>query len=149
PQIRDAEVLTIALHAWPRWTSSQRLEAIEAVLARPAISGMSDPREAVMQLLRRGMTDPSPEVRSRTLQAMSANVPLWSGRAAVKLVLSSLADEAPAIRRLGISLASSRSDFWSSPEAREYFKNLLVDPDAEVRAAALEVAEHERLIPWY
>jgi cellulose synthase operon protein C len=99
-------------------------------------------------LLRRGVTDPSPEVRGRTLQAVSANVPLWAGKGAGSLLLSSLVDEAPAIRQLGINLASSRPKFWSGDEAREFFKNLLIDSDAGVRASALEVAERERLIPW-
>jgi hypothetical protein len=125
------------------------VEAIDAVLTRPAPSGMSEPREAVMQLLRRGLTDASPEVRARTLEGISRNVPLWAGQGAARLLLSSLADETPAIRRLGIGLASSRRDFWSGDEAREYFKNLLIDPDSGVRAAALEVAERERAIPWH
>ncbi len=147
-EIRDAEVLSIALRAWPDWTSPQRVEAIEAVLARPRLAGMREPREAVMELLRRGATDPSPEVRGRTLQDIRTNENLWAGNGAGALMLSSLVDDTPAIRRLGIQLGANRPNFWSGIEAREYFKKLLIDPDAGVRAAALDVLERDRRIGW-
>ncbi len=148
PDIRDVEVLSIALQGWTRWSSTQRVEAIEAVLARPSLTGVPEPREAVMQLLRRGVTDPSPEVRSRTLQGMSTVAPLWAGQGTAGVLLASLADDSPAIRRLGIRLASSRPRFWSGPEPREFLKNLLIDADVGVRDDALDVAEHPRLIAW-
>jgi HEAT repeat protein len=136
--LRDAEVLAIVLHSWPRLSPAQRLAAIEAVLARPALAGISDPREPVMQVLRRGVTDPSPEVRERTLVGVSQNVPLWAGERAAGLVLTSLADDTPSMRRLGIKLASSRVGFWYDPEPLEYLKQLLIDPDAGVRSAAID-----------
>ena len=138
PAIRDAEVLSIALAAWPRLEPSQRVEAIKAVLARPALVGAAEPREAVMQLLRRGVTDPSAEVRERTLRGVSESPTLWLGKGVDTLLLASLADDTPSLRRLGLELAAPRFGFWLRQDSREYLKNLLIDQDREVRAAALD-----------
>ncbi len=146
PSVRDAEVLAIVLKAWARVGSSQRLAAIESVLARPTLVGVSEPNDEVMQVLRRGVTDPSAEVRERTLLAVRENAAVWSGKGVTSLVLTSLADDTPALRRLGLKLASSRPGFWSGMEPREYLKQRLIDPDPSVRAEALEAAALPGLI---
>ncbi len=73
PSVRDAEILSIILHAWPRLAQPERLQAIEALLARPALVDMATPREQVMQILRAGVTDPSAAVRERTLRGSTRN----------------------------------------------------------------------------
>ncbi len=146
PAIRDAEVLSIALAAWPRLEPSQRVEAIKAVLAPARVVGAAEPREAVMQLLRRGVTDPSAEVRERTIQGVSESPTLWLGKGVDTLLLASLADDTPALRRLGLKLAAPRLGFWVREDSREYLKNLLIDQDREVRAAALDAVWRLKLI---
>jgi hypothetical protein len=138
--IRDAEVVAILLHAWPHLEPSRRGAAIEAVVARPGLVGTGEPREAVMRILQRGMTDSSPEVRERTLTAVRGNSVLWQGRQAAGLLRTALADDAPALRRLGLQLGPNRMDFWSDAQHREYLKQLLIDPDRSVRQAALKAA---------
>src|SRR5262249_59180994 len=68
PVVRDAEVLSIVLHAWARLSPPQRLQALEALLGRPALVDLASPREQVMQVLRAAVTDPSAEVRDRALR---------------------------------------------------------------------------------
>ena len=55
-----------------------------------------------MQLLRRGVTDPSAEVRERTLQGVGEIPTLWAGKGVDTLLLAALADDTPALRRLGL-----------------------------------------------
>ena len=100
-----------------------------------------------MQLLRRGVTDPSTEVRERTLRGVNANATLWASRGASSLLLTALADDTPALRKLGLSLASTRPGFWDRGDAGEYLRRLLIDPDRDIRSAALDAVGRERLIP--
>ena len=146
PVIRDAEVVSIVLRSWPRLAQPQRLLAIEALLARPALVDVANPREAVMQVLRRGVTDPSAAVRERTLRGINALPALWGGKGSTSLLLAALADDTPALRQLGLTLASTKPGFWARADAREYLKRLLIDPDPEIRLAALEAVEHHALI---
>ncbi len=139
PAIRDDDVIAIATRAWPQLVPAGRLEAIEAVLARLVLSAMAEPREEVMQLLRQGVTDPSAEVRERTLRGVQANPVLWSGQKTSALLLAALADDSPVLRKLGLSLASTKPGFWNRDDAGEYLKQLLIDPDREIRLAALDV----------
>src|SRR5262249_9524975 len=124
----------------------QRLQAITALLGRPALADLADPREQVMQILRRAVTDPSAEVRDRTLRGINALPTLWAGKGSTTLLLAALADDTPALRRLGLELASTKPGFWGRPDAHEYLKRLLIDPDAQVRLAALATVERHGLI---
>jgi cellulose synthase operon protein C len=146
PAIRDAEVLAIVLHAWPRLKEAQRLQAIEALLGRAALVDLAEPREQVMEVLRRGVTDPSAAVRDRTLRGINALPALWAGKGASKLLLSALADDDPALRRRGLTLASTKPGFWNRADTDEYLKRLLVDGDAQVRLLALTTVERYNLI---
>jgi HEAT repeat protein len=145
--VRDAELVSFVLHDWPRLEPSQRLEAIAALLTRPSLVDLAEPREPVMQVLRRAVNDPSPAVRDRTLRGVNALPKLWAGKGSTPLLLAALADDTPPLRRLGLNLADSKPSFWSRPDALEYLKRLLVDPDARVRLAALSTVEQYRLIP--
>ena len=139
----DAEVLAIVLHGWSRLTQPERLQAIEALFGRHALVDVAEPREQVMEVLRRAVTDPSAAVRDRTLRGINGLPELWAGKGAAKLLLSALADDEPALRRRGLTLASTKAGFWSRPDTVEYLKRLLVDPDAQVRRLALAtVAQH-------
>ena len=146
PVIRDAEVVSIVLHSWPRLAQPQRLLAIEALLARPALVDVANPREQVMQILRSGVTDPSAAVRDRTLRGVNALPALWGGKGSTSLLLAALADDTPALRRLGLTLASTKPGFWGRADAREYLKRLLIDPDPEIRQAALAAVDRHALI---
>ena len=146
PVIRDAEVVSVVLHSWPRLAQPHRLLAIEALLARPALVDVADPREQVLQVLRRGVTDPSVAVRDRTLRGINALPALWGSKRSASLVMAALTDDTPALRRLGLSLAATKPDFWRRADAREYLKRLLIDPDRQVRNAALETVEQQSLI---
>jgi hypothetical protein len=146
PVIRDAEVVSIVLHSWPRLAQARRLVAIEALLARPALVDVANPREQVMQILRRGVTDPSAAVRDRTLRGVNALPALWGSKRSASLLLAALADDTPALRQLGLTLASTKPDFWGRADAREYLKRLLIDPDPKLRVAALETVERHALI---
>ena len=137
PMIHDAEVLAIVLHGWPRLTQPERLQAIEALFGRHALVDVAEPREQVMEVLRRAVTDPSAAVRDRTLRGINGLPELWAGKGSTKLLLSALADDEPALRRRGLTLASTKAGFWSRPDTLEYLKRLLVDPDAQVRRLAL------------
>src|SRR5262249_6991050 len=141
PVVRDAEVLSIVLHAWPRLGPPQRLQAIAALLDRPALVDVVNPREQVMQVLRRAVTDPSAEVRARALRGINAQPALWAGKGSTTLLLAALADDTPELRSLGLTLASTKPGFWGREDAREYLKGLLVDPDRQVRLAALATVE--------
>src|SRR5262249_19203610 len=132
--------------AWERMNQPERLEALDVLLARPALFDRSEPSEAALNVLRRGVTDSSPAVRERTLRGVSSLPSLWSGRAATSLLLSALADDTPGLRGLGLSLGASRSRLWSRLDALEHLKRLLVDPDAQVRAMALDVVKGNRLL---
>ena len=139
----DAEVLAIVLHGWPRLTQPERLQAVEALFGRHALVDVAEPREQVMEVLRRAITDPSAAVRDRTLRGINGLPELWAGKGSAKLLLSALADDEPALRRRGLTLASTKAGFWSRPDTVEYLKRLLVDPDAQVRRLALAtVAQH-------
>ncbi len=143
PMFHDAEVLAIVLHSWPRLTQPERLKAVEALFARRALVDVAEPREQVMEVLRRAVTDPSAAVRDRTLRGINGMPLLWAGKGSAKLLLSALADDEPTLRRRGLTLASTKAGFWSRPDAVEYLKRLLVDPDAQVRRLALStVAQH-------
>ena len=146
PVFHDAEVLAIVLHAWPRLTPPERLQAIEALLGRPALVDVAEPREQVMEALRRGVNDPSAAVRDRTLRGINSLPALWAGKSSTKLLLSALADDEPALRRRGLTLASSKPGFWNRPDTQEYLKRLLVDPDSQVRLLALSTVEQQGLI---
>jgi hypothetical protein len=146
PALRDAEVLSIVLHAWPSLAPPQRLQALEALLGRPALVDRAEPREPVMQILRRAVTDPSDRVRDRALRGINALPALWMGKGSTALLLAALADDTPALRRLGLELASTKPGFWGRSDAHEYLKRLLVDPDAQVRLSALATVERHALI---
>jgi HEAT repeat protein len=146
PIVRDAEVLSLVLHDWSRLDESQRREALQVLFARPALVDFHEPREQVMQVLRRAVHDPSPAVRDLTIRGANALPMLWAGRASTALMLAALADDAPSLRRLGLTLADSRPGFWSRADALEYLKRLLIDPDAQVRLGALATVEQFRLI---
>ena len=133
PMFHDAEVLAIVLHSWPRLTQPERLKAVEALFGRRALVDVAEPREQVMEVLRRAVTDPSAAVRDRTLRGINGMPLLWAGKGSAKLLLSALADDEPTLRRRGLTLASTKAGFWSRPDAVEYLKRLLVDPDAQVR----------------
>jgi hypothetical protein len=144
--VHDTEVVSLLLRDWPRLKAEERLEAIEVLLRRPALVDVGEPREPVMQVLGRAMTDPSAAVRNRTLRGINALPALWTGKGSTSLLYSALADDTPSIRRLGLTLARSRTGFWARPDAQEHLKRLLVDPDAQVRLAALATVEEHRLI---
>ena len=146
PVIHDAEVLAIVLHGWPRLTQPERLQAIEALFGRPALVDVAEPREQVMEVLRRAVTDPSAAVRDRTLRGINSLPALWAGKGSTKLLLSALADDEPALRRRGLTLASTKAGFWTRPDTQEYLKRLLVDPDSQVRLLALSTVEQHGLI---
>jgi cellulose synthase operon protein C len=146
PLFREPEVVSIILHSWPKLSQPRRLIAIEVLLARPDLVDVVNPREQVMQILRRGVTDPSAEVRERTLRGVKSVRALWGGNGSNSLVLAALVDDTPALRRLGISLASTRPGFWNRSDASEYLKRLLIDPDPGIRQEALSVVERRQLI---
>ena len=146
PVIHDAEALTIILHGWPKLTQPERLQAIEALFARPALLDVAEPREQVMEVLRRAVTDPSAAVRDRTLRGINSLPSLWEGKGSAKLLVSALADDEPSLRRRGLTLASTKAGFWHRPDAIEYLKRLLVDPDSQVRLLALSTVEQHGLI---
>jgi HEAT repeat protein len=147
PVVRDIEVVSLLLHDWSKLDPAQRLEAIEAVFSRPALVDVGEPREPVMQVLRRAISDPSATVRDRTLRGVNALPALWAGAGSTAILLAALADDLPSIRRMGLTLASSKSGFWKRPDAAEHLKRLLIDPDSQVRAAALATVAEQRLIP--
>src|SRR5262249_28009899 len=62
------------------------------------------------------------------------------------LLLAALADDTPALRKLGLTLGSTKPGFWNRTDSREYLKRLLVDPDGQVRLAALATVERHALI---
>jgi cellulose synthase operon protein C len=144
--IRDAQVVSLILHDWSKLAPPQRLEAMEALFNRRSIVDVAEPREQVMQILRRAVLDPSAAVRDRTLRGVNALPNLWAGKGSTGLLLAALADDAPSLRRLGLTLADSKPGFWNHSDALEYLKHLLVDPDAQVRLAALSTVEHDGLI---
>jgi len=146
PLIHDAEVLTIVLHGWPKMTPKERLIAIESLLLRPGLVDVAEPREQVMEVLRRAVTDPSAAVRDRTLRGINGLPALWAGKSSAKLLVSALADDDPALRRRGLTLASTKAGFWNRPDTEEYLKRLLVDPDSQVRLLALSTVEQHGLI---
>jgi HEAT repeat protein len=146
PVVRDPELLALVLHDWPTLAPAQRLAALEALFARAALVDVADPREQVMLVLRRAVNDPSPSVRDRALRGVNALPRLWAGKGATGLLLAALADDTPSLRRLGLTLADSKAGFWTRPDALEYLKRLLIDPDAQVRLAALATVEQYRLI---
>ena len=144
--VHDVEVLAIALHGWPKFSPTQRLQAIEALLKRTALVDVAEPREQVMDVLRLAVNDPSDVVRDRTLRRVNALPALWSGKGSTKLLLSALADDAPGIRLLGLTLADSKPGFWKRPDAVEYLKRLLVDPDERIRESALGTVQQYGLL---
>ncbi len=146
PVVHDTEVVSLLLRDWPQLSPAQRLEAIEVLLGRPALVDVAEPREPVMQVLRRAVTDPSAAVRDRTLRGVNALPALWTGKGSTALLLSALADDTASIRRMGLTLASSKAGFWSRPDAQEHLKRLLIDPDAQVRLAALATVEEHGLV---
>jgi hypothetical protein len=146
PVVHDTEVVSLLLHDWPKLSPAQRLEAIEVLFSRPALVDLAQPREPVMQVLRRAMTDPSAAVRDRTLRGVNALPALWEGKGSTALLLSALADDASSIRRMALTLASSKAGLWSRPDAQEHLKRLLIDPDAQVRVAALATVEEHGLV---
>ena len=146
PSIRDAEILSIILHAWPRLAQPQRLEAIEALLARPALVDVIDPREQVMQVLRYGVTDPSVAVRERTLRGVQSIPALRESTGSTSILFAALADDAPALRLLGLNFTSSKPSLWERANAREYLKRLLIDPDRRVRNEALRIVARPSLM---
>jgi cellulose synthase operon protein C len=146
PAIHDAEVLAIVLHGWPRLTQPERLQAIEALFGRPALVDVTEPREQVMEVLRRAVTDPSAVVRDRALRGINSLPALWAGKGSSKLLLSALADDEPTLRRRGLTLASTKIGFFTRPDSQEYLKRLLVDPDSQVRLLALSTVEQHGLI---
>jgi cellulose synthase operon protein C len=146
PVFHDAEVLAIVLHAWPRLTPPERLQAIEALLGRLALVNVAEPREQVIEALRRGVNDSSAAVRDRTLRGINSLPVLWAGKSSTKLLLSALADDEPALRRRGLTLASTKPGFWTRPDTQEHLKRLLVDPDPQVRLLALSTVERHGLI---
>jgi cellulose synthase operon protein C len=146
PVIHDDEVTAVVPRVWPDLTQPQRLQALDVLLRRPALVDVAEPHEAVMRLLRRASTDPSASVRQRTLRGVVGLTNLWAAKNSTPLVLSALADDASSLRRMGLTLASSRPGFWSRPDALEYLKRLLIDPDTDVRIAALSTVKDHRLI---
>ncbi len=97
PVVHDTEVVSLLLRDWPKLSPAQRLEAIEVLLGRPALVDVAEPRDPVMQVLRRGVTDPSAAVRDRTLRGVNALPALWTGKGSTALLLSALADDAASI----------------------------------------------------
>jgi len=144
--VHDTEVVSLLLRDWPKLSPAQRLEAIEVLLGRPALVDVAEPREPVMQVLRRAVTDASAAVRDRTLRGVNALPALWTGKGSTGLLLSTLADDAPSIRRMGLTLAASKTGFWSRPDAQEHLKRLLIDPDPQVRVAAVATVEEHGLV---
>ncbi len=146
PSVHDAEILSIILHSWPRLAQPQRLQAIEVLLARPALVDVINPREQVMQVLRSGVTDPSAAVRDLTLRGVQSVPALRESKGSTSILFAALADDAPAMRLLGLKFASTKSGFWERADAREYLKRLLIDPDRLVRRDALAIVARPSLL---
>jgi hypothetical protein len=146
PAVRDTEVVSLLLHDWSSLEAAERLQAIQVLFSRPTLVDVAEPREPVMQVLRRAVTDPSAEIRNRTLLGINALPALWGGKGSTALLLSALADDSPSIRRMGLTLASSKPGFWSRPDAQEHLKRLLTDADGQVRLAALAIVEERGLV---
>ena len=121
----------IILHGWPRLTQPERLQAIEALFGRPALVDVAEPREQVMEVLRRAVTDPSAAVRDRTLRGVNSLPALWAGKGSSKLLLAALADDTPACgdedsrwpqpssaSGPGPTRGNISSDCWSIPTPR-------------------------------
>ena len=114
PDFTDAERLSVIDRGWNRITPPQRISALDLLLLdRPVGSG--EPRDQVVELLRRAATDPSAAVRERTLTGISGLPAFWSSRKASQLLLVALADDTPALRRLGLALAASKPRSGSGP----------------------------------
>jgi hypothetical protein len=146
PVIHDAEVLALVLHGWTRMTAAERLQAIEIFLGRPALVNVAEPREQVMEVLRRAVNDPSAAVRDRALRGVNSLPTLWNSNASNKLLMSALVDDEPLLRRRGLTLASTKAGFFSRPDTQEYLKRLLVDSDSQIRQLALSAVEQNGLI---
>ncbi len=108
--------------------------------------GRAEPGDGMLELLRRAATDVSAVVRERAFSGITGLPAFWSNRKASQLLLIALADDAPAIRKLGLALAASKSSFWERVDSREHLTRLIVDPDASVRADALQVVKYNRLV---
>ncbi len=147
PIIKDAEVLAIVLHGWPKFSPSERLQAVEALFApagsarpgraaRDGDGGRSAGRSAIR--LR-----PCATVRCAASTRCRRS---WAGKGSNKLVCSALADDDPALRRRGLTLASTKVGFWNRADTDEYLKRLLVDSDVQVRRLALATVEEHGLV---
>ena len=147
PVVHDAEVLAIVLHGWPTVDASQqRLQAIEALLGRPALVDVAEPREQVMEVLRRARhrsfrRGARPDVARHQRPARALGRERFDQAALV-----GPGRRHARLRRLGLTLADSKPGFWSRPDALEYLKRLLVDPDAQVRARPWSTVEQHGLI---
>jgi HEAT repeat protein len=146
PVVHDTEIVSLLLHDWDKLSSAQRLDAIEAIFSRPAFLDVAEPREPVMQVLRRAIADRSAAVRDRTLRGVNALPAFWKGTGSTAILLSALADDSPSIRRMGLGLAATKTEFWNRPDVEEHLKRLLIDPDAQVRVAALATVEERGLV---
>jgi hypothetical protein len=63
-----------------------------------------------------------------------------------EIAQEALADAATEVRRSGLKLTSLRNDLWTSPRVHESLLRLLVDPDVQVRKAALDLVGEKKLI---
>jgi HEAT repeat protein len=150
-EFSDAEALDVIDRGWDRLSAQDRGRALELLFARSDLLDRRDPSAKAVELLRRAATDPSSQIRERTLAGIRSLSTFWSSRSAPQLLLFALADDTPAIRKLGLTLAAAKSAFWERPDAREHLSRLLIDPDAGVRSEALELVKHHRLLgehPW-
>ncbi|MGC8641236.1 MAG: HEAT repeat domain-containing protein [Isosphaeraceae bacterium] len=145
----DAQRLEVLDRGWERLDHEARGRALDLLFANPELLDRAEPPARALALLRKAATDPSAQVRERTLTGLSALPSFWSSRSAAQMLLFALADDAPAIRKLGLTLSASKSTFWKRADALEHLARLLIDPDANVRSAALDLVKHHRLVPQH
>jgi HEAT repeat protein len=62
------------------------------------------------------------------------------------LVGDALSDSRADVRRAALNLAKQNSEIWQRPKVHKAFLRLLVDPDAQVRKAALDLVGEKGLI---
>ena len=147
PSFSDEEVAEAVGRGWDDAAPGEdRLQLLDALLARPSLYDVVEPSKALMKVLRAASADPTVAVRSRLVSALARSGPLRDGPVGSGLLDGALRDPSPGVRLLGLD-AVDRPGSWSDPGRVEKLRRLLADPDRAVRSRALAVVEAGRTDP--
>jgi cellulose synthase operon protein C len=118
------------------------LDCLDLLEKRPGLLDQVLVRQRLSEAARSG----SGKVRQSVFELLARHPEEGNREWTAPLVGDALLDSRAEVRRAALNLAKGNSGVWQRPKVHEAFLRLLVDPDAQVRKAALDLVGEKGLI---